>query len=53
MTAEAERALVLDNQRIIVACMRIVAAQALSLRERRMNAIIGWYFHEVIMALFA
>jgi len=53
MAAEAKCALVFDNHRIIIACMRIMAPQAHALGEWRVNAIIAWHFHEACVALLA
>ena len=50
---QAEGGLAFQNHPVNIACMRVVAPQALAFRERRMNGIIGDLLHELAVTLFA
>lgn len=53
MALQTEGALVLEDHPVVVACVRVVAPQAQSFRERRMDGIVCDLFHEITVTLGA
>jgi len=53
MALQTEGALVLEDHPVVVACVSVVAPQAQSFRERRMDGIVRDLFHEIAVTLGA